>query len=144
MSKRLIDANELISAMYYYEHNEGGLTAYDAQDIINKAPTIEPNLILPERMERGDIYEVGETIVVMNHDDYYDLLCKGWEPKRGENLNNEYADCDQFICSECGIELRDWTRVEIDEDDGEEDHYEYVFRFCPNCGARIKGADDEF
>ena len=42
MSKRLIDANELISAMYYYEHNEGGLTAYDAQDIINKAPTIEP------------------------------------------------------------------------------------------------------
>lgn len=39
---RYIDANELISAMYYYEHNEGGLTAYDAQDIINKAPTIEP------------------------------------------------------------------------------------------------------
>ena len=41
MSKRLIDANELISAMYYYEHNEGGLTAYDAQDIINKAPSID-------------------------------------------------------------------------------------------------------
>lgn len=41
MSKRLIDANELISAMYYYEHNEGRLTAYDAQDIINKAPTID-------------------------------------------------------------------------------------------------------
>ena len=38
---RYIDANELISAMYYYEHNEGGLTAYDAQDIINKAPSID-------------------------------------------------------------------------------------------------------
>lgn len=44
MSKRLIDANELISAMYYYEHNEGGLTAYDAQDIINKAPSIDLEL----------------------------------------------------------------------------------------------------
>ena len=38
---RYIDASELISAMYYYEHNEGGLTAYDAQDIINKAPSID-------------------------------------------------------------------------------------------------------
>ena len=47
-----------------------------AEHILKDIPTIEPNLILPERMDRGECYEVGETIVVLNHDDYYDLLCK--------------------------------------------------------------------
>ena len=42
-------------------------------------PQTEPNLILPERMERGEMYEVGDSIVVMNSEDYYDLLCKSWE-----------------------------------------------------------------
>lgn len=40
MSIRLVDANELISAVYYYEHEKGELTAFDVHDIINKAPTI--------------------------------------------------------------------------------------------------------
>ena len=51
------------------------------------------------------------------------------------NENNEYADCDQFICSNCGIELQDWVRVE--REDGEVTHYEYEFKYCPNCGRKI-------
>lgn len=88
---------------------------------IAKAPTIEPNLILPERMERGDIYEVGETIVVMNHDDYYDLLCKSWVPKRGEWIDDGGIE----RCNQCG------ERKEFPH-----------WNFCPVCGARMKGADD--
>jgi len=54
----------------------------------------------------------------------------------GENIGIEYAACDQFVCSKCGIELQDWRRVERDEDDGDVTYHEYVFCYCPNCGAR--------
>lgn len=49
---------------------------------------------------------------------------------------SDYAECDQFICSRCGIELQDWCRVERDED-GDITYHEYEFRFCPNCGAKL-------
>lgn len=54
----------------------------------------------------------------------------------GVNVGSEYAECDQFICSECGIEIQDWHRIERDEDGGQW-HHEYVFNFCPNCGAEV-------
>ena len=63
------------------------------------------------------------------------------ERKTGKNVAIEYDDCDQFVCSECGIELQDWRRVEHDED-GLEVYHEYRLRFCPNCGMKIKGGDD--
>lgn len=63
------------------------------------------------------------------------------ERKTGKNVAIEYDDCDQFVCSECGIELQDWRRVEHDED-GLEVYYDYRLRFCPNCGMKIKGGDD--
>lgn len=56
---------------------------------------------------------------------------------RGENIGT-VAECDQFICSKCGIHLENWVRVEIDEDDGDVTHHEYVFNVCPNCGADIR------
>ena len=56
---------------------------------------------------------------------------------RGENIATDCDDCDQFVCSKCGIELQGWYRVERDEDYGDETHHEYVFLFCPNCGADI-------
>jgi DNA-directed RNA polymerase subunit RPC12/RpoP len=64
------------------------------------------------------------------------------ERKIGKNVATEYDDCDQFVCSECGIELQDWRRVERDED-GLEVYYEYRFRFCPNCGMKIKEGDED-
>ena len=62
--------------------------------------------------------------------------------KVGHNCNDEYADCDQFVCSECGIELQDWNRVERDED-GYLTYHEYTMRFCPNCGAKMESEGKE-
>lgn len=53
------------------------------------------------------------------------------------------AFCDRFICKKCGIRLDDWYRTETveyeqgDEVFYDEEHYEYEFKFCPECGARI-------
>ena len=58
-------------------------------------------------------------------------------PKKCHNVNSDYAECDQFVCSNCGIELQDWHRVERDEDDGDVTYHEYEFKYCPNCGAKI-------
>lgn len=49
---------------------------------------------------------------------------------------------DEFICKKCGIYLIDYSKVVMDEDnDGyiDELHYEYEPKFCPECGAKIKG-----
>lgn len=61
-----------------------------------------------------------------------------------ENVAERYADCDEFVCSKCGIHLMEWVEVSIDEDYDDEIHSEYVFKYCPNCGAKIKagGIDD--
>ena len=60
----------------------------------------------------------------------------------GYNCNTDYAECDQFVCSECGIELQDWHRVERDADDGDITYYEYEFKYCPNCGADMRGEQE--
>ena len=65
------------------------------------------------------------------------------ERNTGKNVATEYDDCDQFVYSECGIELQDWHRVERDEDDGDVTYHEYRFRFCPHCGAQMIGGDDD-
>ena len=59
------------------------------------------------------------------------------ERKKGKNIATDYDEVDQFVCSECGIELQNWVRVERDEDDGDETHHEYRFNFCPNCGSEM-------
>ena len=60
------------------------------------------------------------------------------EPVRhGKNIATDYDEVDQFVCSECGIELQDWRRVERDDYDGEETFHEYRLRYCPHCGARM-------
>lgn len=63
-----------------------------------------------------------------------------------ENVGEDYAEFDQFVCSKCGIELQDWHGVERDMDDEfreEVSYYEYTFRFCPHCGRKIvEGAEE--
>lgn len=69
-----------------------------------------------------------------------------WETKEKLKSANtcthigDIAQCDQFICSKCGIHLEDWRRlVEEEYDYGytEMANYEYEFNFCPNCGREI-------
>ena len=51
---------------------------------------------------------------------------------------NKYASCDEFICSECGIHLADWSTIEIETDDGTYWDIEYSFKYCPNCGRKVE------
>lgn len=60
---------------------------------------------------------------------------------RGANIATEYAECDQFICSKCGIHLQDWNLIEDDYEDGIV--HEFVFNFCPNCGVDIREGKDK-
>lgn len=53
---------------------------------------------------------------------------------------------DEFICKKCGIYLKDYIKVVMDEDnDGyiDEQHYDYEPKYCPECGAKIKDGDAE-
>ena len=53
------------------------------------------------------------------------------------NAGTEYAETDQFICSECGLHLQDWVQI-VDSDDTEDTTLsEYTFKYCPNCGREI-------
>lgn len=64
---------------------------------------------------------------------YFELT----ERKTGKNVGTDYDEVDQFVCSECGIELQDWHSVERCED-GEVIFHEYTFRYCPHCGTKIE------
>lgn len=61
----------------------------------------------------------------------------GKDTKECENIAERYADCDEFVCSKCGIHLMEWVEVRIDEDN-DETYCEYEFKYCSNCGAKIK------
>ena len=50
---------------------------------------------------------------------------------------SEYNEVDGFKCSNCGLEITDFSRVERDEDDGAESYHEYILKYCPNCGRFI-------
>lgn len=54
---------------------------------------------------------------------------------RGKNIGKDYNEVDQFVCSECGVELQEWVRVERDEYYGEVTYHEQRLNFCPICGA---------
>ena len=51
---------------------------------------------------------------------------------------SEYNEVDGFKCSNCGLEIADYCRVERDTDDGSESYHEYILKYCPNCGRFIK------
>ena len=74
-----------------------------------------------EKLDRGEIQPVVET-------------------------ENMATVSDEFICKKCGIYLKDYIKVVMDEDnDGyiDEQHYDYEPKFCPECGAEVKDGDTE-
>lgn len=107
---RLIDADELMNMMYHEAfETDSGLQKWDSGCWI-RYKMLE-NVIKKVPRITGHMIE----------------LC--------ENKNDKYDSCDQFVCSECGIELQGWRKVT--EDDGETVCSEYEFRFCPNCGRSV-------
>lgn len=64
-------------------------------------------------------------------------------PKKCHNVNTNYGECDQFVCSNCSIELQDWSRIERNEDGDDIIYHEYEFKYCPNCGAKINEKEKE-
>lgn len=59
------------------------------------------------------------------------------EVKHGKNLT-KMNPVDEFICSECGVELCDMTEFRIDVDNEDECFFEFEVKFCPNCGVKIR------
>lgn len=50
---------------------------------------------------------------------------------------SEQNPVDEFICSECGFMLEDFSEKRVDEDDGDVTYHEFEMKYCPNCGARV-------
>lgn len=61
------------------------------------------------------------------------------------NNDTEMHPVDEFVCSHCGLITRDNSRWEIDleADPIDESQIEFEFKFCPRCGRKVKGLDDE-
>lgn len=48
-----------------------------------------------------------------------------------QNITEENP-VDDFVCSKCGVHLAGWYRI------GNDNWYECEFKYCPNCGAKVK------
>lgn len=51
---------------------------------------------------------------------------------------------DEFICKKCGIYLKNYIKVVMDEDNEgyiDEQHYDYEPKYCPECGAEVRDCD---
>lgn len=91
---------------------KGAMTEKEREKIMRKMKEYKPSIV--------DLNEVPQ----IANDSECNNVCK------------EYAECDAFICSNCGVYLENWSEV-IFDDDGEKMLQEFEFKFCPNCGKKI-------
>ena len=90
--------------------------------------------ILRKLIVRADFSTLAEKLIENN---VIILPFKADNTEMARNIS-ECHPVDEFICSDCGLIMRDLTRIEIDEDDGDEIEYEFEFSYCPRCGKKIK------
>lgn len=116
---------------------------HEAIRVAIKALSVEPCEAGISREDMDECKELmtdinGDTVYAVRMSDIRELPSVTPARPNAHNNNEDYAECDQFVCSNCGIELQDWHRVECDEDDGEVSYHEYTFKYCPNCGAKME------
>lgn len=63
-------------------------------------------------------------------------LSESTTPIHAKNLSLA-SPYDRFCCSNCEIELEDWAKTRSHHDIDDQGRYEYEFRYCPNCGAKM-------
>ena len=112
-------------------YNKRGISEYG--DASERAHVLE---ILDELMntllvEFADLDD--ESIVA-----YRSVLAAEYEEETTKNVGKDYAACDQFVCEKCGSELQDWIRIGRDDDGTGMCAYDYIFKYCPNCGREIR------
>lgn len=61
------------------------------------------------------------------------------EAKHGRNIT-KMNPVDEFVCSECGFIMQDFTEVRIDEDTHDTTYHECYIKYCPHCGAKMQEA----
>ena len=123
---------------------------YDKIKILPQLRSVDAGGIEMYRYQKGFIFNKDTFVVnkeyVLNarDEDFVEgtalLPEKMFEPedlKHGANVSDMHPT-DEFICSECGIVIRDLCRYEYDEDTEDESCFEFVVKYCPNCGALIK------
>lgn len=57
------------------------------------------------------------------------------QPVKHTENKSTFPLCEEFHCKNCGIHLAEWIKLDV------EDYEEYKFKFCPECGAKIKDGD---
>lgn len=57
--------------------------------------------------------------------------------RKQETCRDLADDFDEFKCSECGYQCDDTNSCKKD-DDGEIFHFDFQFKFCPNCGRKVE------
>ena len=116
-----------------------GASRQDVQDVEGEQEMSD------DLIRRSDVIEVIDDNVNGSDNRLYlkDLIkaIPTIEPKRGKWLPFEYGDDTWHKCSVCG--KADKYKGSRERPNGAIAKWEYVRNFCPNCGADMRGADDE-
>ena len=64
------------------------------------------------------------------------------EVVHGRNITKQHP-VDEFICSVCGYVCQETHKYVYDEDAEDWSMYEFEFNYCPNCGAKMDGGNED-